>query len=107
MVKFYPEVGTPLYLSQRTGRYYVDMVKHPYTVIGQANGKVLIQECELVFKGPRYYDTVADEIRPNPNGTILELSWAPKKERWQIDEYKTGYPSVAFFGKYEHQPYLD
>ena len=24
--KFYPEVGTKLYLSQRTGDYYVDMV---------------------------------------------------------------------------------
>ena len=40
--KFYPEVGTKLYLSQRTGNYYVDMVKTPYTVIGVASGKVLV-----------------------------------------------------------------
>ena len=76
--KFYPEVGTPLYLSQCTGNYFVDMVKHPYTVVGKANGKLLIQECELVFNGPRYYDTVADEIKPDPTGEILELNWAPR-----------------------------
>lgn len=106
--KFYPEVGTKLYLSQRTGNYYVDMVKTPYTVIGHtSNGRLLIQECELIFNGPRYYDTLADEIRSDPNGQVLELNWAPKKERWQIDKYKTGYPSVAFFGTWEHQPYLD
>lgn len=105
--KFYPEVGTKLYLSQRTGNYYVDMVKTPYTVIGVASGKVLVQECQLIFNGPRYYDTIADDIKADPNGEVLALSWAPKKERWQIDKYKTGYPSVAFFGAWEHQPYLD
>lgn len=107
MNKFYPEVGTPLYLSQRTGSYYVDMVKHPYTVVGTNHGKVQIQECKLIFNGPRYYDTLPDEIKPDPNGEILELSWAPKKERWQVDKYKTGYPSIAFFGTAEYQPYLD
>jgi hypothetical protein len=105
--KFYPEVGTKLYLSQRTGNYYVDMVKTPYTVIGVSSGKVLVQECQLIFNGPRYYDTIADDIKADPNGKVLTLSWAPKKERWQIDKYKTGYPSVAFFGNWEHQPYLD
>ena len=107
MSKFYPEVGTPLYLSQRTGSYYVDMVKTPYTVVGTARGKIQIQECELVFNGPRYFDTLPDEIRPNPKGTILELNWAPKHERWQIDKYKTGYPSIAYFGEAKYQPYLD
>ena len=96
--KFYPEIGTKLYLSQRTGNYYVDMVKTPYTVIGVSSGKVLVQECQLIFNGPRYYDTIADDIKADPNGEVLTLSWAPKKERWQIDKYKTGYPSVAFFG---------
>ena len=108
MEKFYPAVGTPLYLSQRTGSYYVDMVKHPYTVVGSQKGKLLVQECELVFNGLRYYDTIADEIKPDPNGRILELSWAPKKGKWQIDKYKTGYPEYAFFGEgYQHYPYLD
>ena len=107
MKKFYPEVGTKLYLSQRTGHYYVDMVKHPYTVIGQAKGKLLVQECRLIFDGPRYFDTLPVAIVPDSTGDILELSWAPKKERWQIDKYGTGYPSIAFFGDYEYQPYLD
>lgn len=107
MTKYYPEVGTKLYLSQRTGNYYVDMVKTPYTVIGVSSGKVLVQECQLIFNGPRYYDTIADDIKADPNGEVLTLSWAPKKERWQIDKYKTGYPSVAFFGEWLHSPYLD
>ena len=72
--KFYPEVGTKLYLSQRTGNYYVDMVKTPYTVIGVSSGKVLVQECQLVFNGPRYYDTIADDIKADPNGEVLTLS---------------------------------
>ena len=108
MTKFYPEVGTKLYLSQRTGLMYVDMVRTPYTVIGHARGKLLVQECELVFNGIRYFDTLPDEIKANPNGRILELSWAPKKERWQIDKHKTGYPSIAFFGEgWQYYPYLD
>ena len=32
--KTYPRVGDKLYLQQRTGSYYVDLVKRPYTVIG-------------------------------------------------------------------------
>lgn len=107
MAKYFPEVGTKLFLSQRTGSYYVDMVRTPYTVVGRRAGKLLVQECELVFNGPRYYDTLADEIKANPNGQILELNWAPKKARWQIDKYKTGYPSVATFGRWDYQPYLD
>ena len=105
--KTFPAVGTKLYLSQRTGNYYVDMVRTPYTVISTYGGKVQIQECELVFKGPRYFDTLPDEIRANPSGEILELNWAPKKKRWQIDKYKTGYPSIATFGNWDYQPYLD
>ena len=72
--KFYPEVGTKLYLSQRTGDYYVDMVKIPYTVIGTVSGKLLVQECQLIFNGPRYYDTLPDEIKEDPNGKVLALS---------------------------------
>ena len=105
--KTFPAVGTKLYLSQRTGNYYVDMVRTPYTVISTYGGKVQIQECELIFNGPRYFDTLPDEIRANQSGEILELNWAPKKKRWQIDKYKTGYPSIATFGNWDYQPYLD
>ena len=105
--KFYPEVGTKLYLSQRTGDYYVDMVKIPYTVIGTVSGKLLVQECQLIFNGPRYYDTLPDEIKEDPNGKVLALSWAPKKGCWQIDKHKTGYPSIAFFNGWKYEPYLN
>lgn len=125
MEKYYPEVGTELFLSQRTGNFYVDMVKVPYTVVGQRSGKLLVQECKLIapvyhctgnpnldrpdLEGQRvfFYNTVAERIEPDPKGKILELNWAPKWGRWQIDEYQTGYPQIATFGKYEHQPYLD
>lgn len=105
--KFYPEVGTKLYLSQRTGDYYVDMVKIPYTVIGAVSGKLLVQECQLIFNGPRYFDTLPDEIKEDPNGKVLALSWAPKKGCWQIDKHKTGYPSIAFFNGWKYEPYLN
>ena len=54
-----------------------------------------------------FYDTIAESIEPDPSGKTLELNWSPKHGTWQIDKYKTGYPSFAHFGKYEHYPYLD
>ena len=125
MEKYYPEVGTPLYLYQQTGNCWVDEVKTPYTVIGVTikGHKLLIQRCKLIapvyhcvgnpyldrpdLEGQRvfFYDTVAESIEPDPNGEIIELNWAPKKGRWQIDKYKTGYPEIAKFGEYKHQPY--
>lgn len=106
-MKVFPKVGDKLYLSQRTGNAWVDMVRRPYTVVGITKSKVIIQECKLVFNGVRYYDTLPDEILEDKNGEILELNWAPKKERWQIDKYHTGYPEIAFFGYWDYQPYLD
>ena len=105
--KFYPSIGTKLYLSQNTGNYYVDKVKHPYTVIGYDHGKIIIQSAKLVFSGPRYYDSIPDRIEEDSNGDILKLNWAPKKCAWQVDQYKTGYPSIAHFGSWEFDPYLD
>ena len=125
MEKFYPEVGTPLFLYQRTGSYYVDSVKRPYTVIGIKNGKVQIQGCKYIWpiyhcegnpyldrpdlEGQRvcFYDTIPEKIEPDEHGEILELTWAPKKGMWQIDQFKTGYPEYAKFGSYEYYPYLD
>ena len=105
--KFYPNVGDPLYLRQRTGNSWVDMCKYPYTVIEVTKSNVYIQACKLIFDGPRYYDTVASRIEDDPNGEILKLNWAPKKGQWQIDKYQTGYPEFAVFGRHEHQPYLN
>lgn len=125
MEKFYPEVGTHLFLSQRTGNYYVDMVKRPYTVIGVNKNHVIIQECKLIapiyhctgnpcydrpdLEGQRvfFYNTVAESIEEDKEGRILSLNWAPKKGHWQIDEFHTGYPQIATFGKWVHFPYLN
>lgn len=107
MDKEYPEIGTPLYLHQQTGNSWVDMCKYPYTVIGIESGKVVVQEAECIFNGPRYYDTLADDIIPNPKGDILRLNWSSKYGRWQVDRYKTGYPQIAVFGSYQFQPYLN
>lgn len=105
--KTYPNIGDKLYISQRTGNYYVDAVKRPYTVIAVTPLTVTIQSCKLIFNGPRYYDTLPDAIEEDPNGDLLELHWAPTKGRWQIDRYNTGYPQIAFFGSWEFYPYLD
>ena len=47
MNKYYPEVGTKLYLSQRTGSYYVDMVRTPYTVVGQKSVYLVLNVADL------------------------------------------------------------
>lgn len=107
MEKIYPKIGDQLYLSQRTGNMWVDEVKNPYTVIDVTPSKVKIQACELIFDGPRYYDSLPSQIRENTHGEILELNWAPKKKRWQVDKYKTGFPYIAYFGKWEYAPYLN
>lgn len=107
MSKFYPQVGDKLYLSQRTGRTYVDMVKIPYTVIKVEKKYIYVQSCKLIFNGDVYFDTLPDDIIEDPNGEIKKLTWRPKKEMWAIDEFNTGYPEFAFFGKWEYFPYLD
>lgn len=105
--KTYPNKGDKLYLQQRTGSYFVDLVKRPYTVIGVTPSAIKVQACKLIFNGPRYYDTLPDAIEEDHEGEILELHWAPKKGLWQVDKYKSGYPEYAHFGEWEYYPYLD
>ena len=107
MEKIIYPIGTKLYLSQRTGDYYVDMVRRPYTVVGYSKGKLLIQQAKCSFPTPCYYDTLPTSIEEDPEGEVLELSWAPKKGIWQIDKYHTGYPEFAFFGEWDFKPYLN
>lgn len=105
MEKEIQPIGTKLYLSQRTGDYYVDLVKTPYTVVGYLKGKMLIQSAKCNFPENSYWDTLPISIEEDPDGLIIELSWAPKKKRWQIDKYHTGYPEIAYFGSWEYFPY--
>lgn len=107
MEKIFPKVGDKLYLRQFTRNDWVDMVKRPYTVIEVTDSKVMIQECELVFNGPRYYDTLPDKIVEDKNGRIEELTWHPKRKMWGTKGREEDYPQYAVFGSWEFQPYLD
>ena len=125
MEKYIPKVGEHLYLRQRTGDYYNDLVKNPYTVIEVKGNKVVIQACKLTppvyhyngnpalgredLDGQRvwFYNTVAEIIEEDSNGEVVTLHYAPKKQQWQIDRYHTGYPEFAVFGEWKHCPYLN
>ena len=107
MITHVPYVGEKLYLRQKTGQYYVDICKRPYTVsriLGPDKNEV--QECEMIFKGPRYYDTLPDEIKENPNGYTKVLRWNEKRQAW-CEFPLRDYPQFAVFGNWEYQPYLD
>ena len=106
--KTYPKVGDKLYLRQFTGNYYVDMVKRPYTVVEVNKTTIKVQECDLIFNGPRYFDTLPDKIVEDKNGRIEELTWHPKRMMWGTKGREADYPQYAIFTKeYEFQPYLD
>ena len=99
-------------LSLRRGGnvgYYVGICRDPYTIIDiKPNGNLVIQECELIFNGPRYYNTLPDEIRENPNGSTktLYLSRSKKFSGKYVDS-SGDYPLVADFGYWEYIPYMD
>ena len=125
MEKTLPKVGDKLYLRQFTGSYYVDMVKHPYTVIGVTPRKVTVQECKLTapvyhcvgnlnldrpeFEGQRvfFYDTIAEIIEEDTNGAIEELTWHSRKGLWGTAGPDSSYPLYAIIGEWKHFPYLD
>ena len=68
--KTYPKVGDHLYLSTLSGDFYGDLVRRPYTVVEVNKGIVKVQKCQLIFNGPRYYNTMADDIKEDKNGKI-------------------------------------
>ena len=125
--KTYPNVGDKLYLRQFTGNDYVDMVKRPYTVIGVSKGKVLVQECELVWpiyhcsndghpdydrkelEGKRvaFFDTMPESIIEDKNGRIEELTWHNKRKMWGTPGREADYPEYAIFGEWKYFPYLN
>ena len=123
--KYFPKIGDHLYLKQITGSYDVDKVKRPYTVISVSPKVVRVQECKMTppvyhctgnpykdrpdLEGCRvwFYDTVAEIIEEDPNGNIEELTWHAKRGLWGTKGADKDYPEYAFFGKWEHFPYLD
>ena len=86
--------------------YYVALCRTPYTVIGVSENELILQECKLYFYGDRYFDSVADEIVPDPSGRIMKVRWSARKQRWQ-ESPAGSYPHVPIFGVWEHQPYLN
>lgn len=106
MSKYVPKVGDKLYLSSSTNNYWVDSVRDPYTVIEVKGNICMVQECKLIFKGIRYFDTLPDRIEEDKNGRVKKLRWSSKKERWQ--ETPAGsYPQIAHFGSWDYAPYLN
>ena len=106
--KYYPQIGDKLYLSQRTGDEWVDMVKHPYTVIDVKKTAIVVQACKMTFPTKRYYDTMPTKIEPDPFGEMKVLHWAPTAGKWQAKRDPDDiYPEFAFFGEYEYYPYLN
>ena len=119
MEKTLPKVGDKLYLRQFTGSYYVDMVKHPYTVIGVTPSKVTVQECKLTapvyhcvgnlnldrpeFEGQRvfFYDTIAEIIEEDTNGAIEELTWHSRKGLWGTAGPDSSYPGICDYRRME------
>ena len=97
--KWYPPIGTKLTLSYLTGS------ETPYTVVGVRAGKLVIRRCELIFHGPRYPDTLPDEIREGaPGRDEEELVWHPKSGDWHG---KGRYGGYVVWGRWSYQPYLD
>lgn len=101
------EIGTELYIQEKTGDDYVDMVKYPFTVIGCKGGKLIIQSAKCNFPEKRYFDTLPLSIEEDTTGDILLLSWSEKNQWWQYKAYKNSYPFIAHFGEYQYYPYLN
>ena len=103
------KAGTPLYLYQMTNNCWVNDVRRPYTVVAVSDKEITIQEALCIFNGPRYYDTLADDIVPNPNGRIrvLKQSNAKKYKGLWVDKLGETYPYIAEFGEYDYYPYLN
>ena len=100
--KFFPAPGSPLTLINS-----YNGAEYPYTVVGRApQGRLLVRQCQLIFNGDRFYDTLPDAIlpgRPGFEGTV-ELSWQPKSRMW-AEQGKYG--KVAVFGKAEYYPNMN
>lgn len=66
----------------------------PYTVTAVKGNRATIQECLLLFRGVRYYDTIADKITENPNGRTKTI-YLNKHGRWSVSGDKYYYVSIG------------
>lgn len=100
------KVGERLYLSKITGSFYIDAIKTPWTVIESKPSSITIQRAREIYNGPRYYDTLPDDIQEDPNGETIKLIWSKAREAW-VESNGGRHPRYAFFGQWESFPYLD
>lgn len=70
------KVGERLYLSQITGSFYIDAIKTPWTVVESKPSSITVQRAREIYNGPRYYDTLPDDIQEDPNRETLKLIWS-------------------------------
>lgn len=101
--KWFPEAGDKV-----TVHHYISGTCSPHTVSRVEGGKVVIRACGMRFDGPRYFDTLPDEIYDDPKGSESTLTWSPKRKNWILSSWKGDrYPGVAEFGVWKYEPYLD
>ena len=105
-MKHTPTVNEHLYIYEPCNLYYVRKVRNPYTVESVKGNVMVIRAAKPVFYGPRYYDTLPDDIVDDPNGNKLTFRWSEKKQRWQ-ESPAGSYPRVAVFGEWDYFPYLN
>lgn len=107
--KHTPTVGEELYTYTPCNSYYVRICHDPWTVasVNKTGNEIVVRAARLVFNGPRYYDSIPDDIVDDPNGKTMKMRWSEKKHRWQ-ESPAGSYPRVAVFGcGYDYMPYLD
>ena len=105
-MKAIPTVGDRLYTYTPSTLYYVRACRDPWTVISVKGDTCIVQEARLVFNGPRYFNTLPDEITEDPFGKTMKLRWNEKHQRWQ-ESPAGSCPRVAVFGQWVYFPYLD
>ena len=106
-MKHIPIVGEHLYIYTPSTRYMVEMVRDPYTVDSVSANTCTVREARLIFNGPRYFNTLADDIVDDPDGRKIKLRWSEKNQRWEETPKRYGCTHVAVFGRWDYQPYLD
>lgn len=105
-MKYEPKIGDKLYTYSPSTGYWCSMVRDPWTVVEVKGNTCTVQACKLLFRGPRYYNSLPYAICEDPEGKLLKLRWSEKKQRWQ-ESPATSYPRVAVFGGWDYQPYLN
>lgn len=124
--RIYPKVGDRGYLAQITHNSWVDGVKRPVEVIEvtkttitvrhakeiwpvyHCTGNPMLDRPDLEGQRVRFYDTLAEDIIPDPEGKTEVLTWHGRKKLFGTKGNDSDYPEYFFnSGKFEYAPYLN